>query len=217
MEYSRNFQESIYPEEFDSRVNGINTWIENNRDLYDYAKDPNAFELTNVFLFAGKYASEGKEINLESVRRMWELRSKDFERCGITKENFIYQICEQSYNSAMSGKALVDDEHSHSALRRMAGVGLYLMQQRRDKGTIQYNNPHELMELIDNSKMLKIKYPHLHESLQFEKNIGRLYELQKEHLKGSILKSVQDVYDSYMGNNKETVIKKETDNREDHD
>ena len=58
----KNFVDNIRASEFNERAKGIADWIEENKDN-EWAKDPNAYEMTNVFLFAGKYASEGKDIN----------------------------------------------------------------------------------------------------------------------------------------------------------
>ena len=59
MEYSINFQDNISAQDFNSRANGTLNWIKENRDKFDWAKDPNAYEMTNMFLFGAKYASEG--------------------------------------------------------------------------------------------------------------------------------------------------------------
>ena len=197
MEYNRNFQDNILASEFNTEASRIANWIEENKEQYDWAKDPNAYEMTNVFLFAGKYASEGKAVDLDEVNRMWEMRSGDFERCGIGENHFVFQICKQSYEAAMKGQTLVDDEQSHSALRKMAGVGLYVMQQKREKGIMEYNNTGELINLIEDSKALKQKYPNIHDSLKFEQNIGVLYELQQPHISGEIKQELDNSYRSY--------------------
>lgn len=196
MEYNRNFQDNILASEFNRRTSEIADWIEENRDKYDWAKDPNAYEMTNVFLFAGKYASEGKDIDLEEVDRIWKMREKDFERCGIGEKNFVFQICKQAHDASMQRDALVNDEESHSALRKMAGIGLYLMQQNRENA-MEYNNPTELMNLIEDSKVLQLRYPELHDSLKFEENIGVLYELQQPHIEGEIEQELDNSYKSY--------------------
>ena len=77
---------------------------------------------------------EGERIDTETLREMWEIRSQDFASCNISENNFVYQICKDSYEAAMSGRILVNDQNSHHALRKMAGIGLYLKQQQRDRG-----------------------------------------------------------------------------------
>ena len=197
MEYSRNFVDNIRASEFNESAKGIADWIEENKDN-EWAKDPNAYEMTNVFLFAGKYASEGKDINLETIERIWNLRKGDFEGCDIQENNFIYQICEQSYKSAMSKRALVTDENSHSALRKMAGIGLYLMQQKREKGQdIDYNNFGELMNLIEDAKSLKQGYPMLEIKLKFGNNLNMLYKIQRIHLNENSKEELDDMYNEY--------------------
>lgn len=210
MEYSRNFTDNIRASEFNERVQGIANWIQENKEKEEGAKDPNAYEMTNVFLFAGKYSSEGKDINLETVEKIWNLRKGDFERCGIQNNNFIYKICEQSYNSAVLGRPLVSDESSHSALRKMAGIGLYLMQQRREKGQdIDYNNFGELMDLIDDAKELKQRYPKLHSELKFENNLNMLYRIQRTHLNEQSKAELDDMYNEY----KNTQVKQNEGNK----
>lgn len=49
----------------------------------------------------------------------------------------------------MEGRALVNDENSHHALRKMSAIGLWLKQQQRDNGHIEYNNPKEIMQLME--------------------------------------------------------------------
>lgn len=198
MEYSRNFVNNIRSSEFNERAKGIADWIEENKDKEEGAKDPNAYEMTNVFLFAGKYASEGKDVNLETIERIWNLRKGDFERCGVQTNNFIYQICEQSYKSAMSKRTLVNDESSHSALRKMAGIGLYLMQQKRENGQdIDYNNFGELMDLIEDAKQLKQRHPILHGELKFENNLNMLYRIQRIHLNEQSRVELDNMYNEY--------------------
>lgn len=198
MEYSRNFVDNIRSSEFNERAKGIADWIEENKDKEEGAKDPNAYEMTNVFLFAGKYAFEGKDVNLETIERIWNLRKGDFERCGVQTNNFIYQICEQSYKSAMSKRALVNDESSHSALRKMAGIGLYLMQQKRENGQdIDYNNFGELMDLIEDAKQLKQRHPILHGELKFENNLNMLYRIQRIHLNEQSRVELDNMYNEY--------------------
>lgn len=198
MEYSRNFVDNIRSSEFNDRAKGIADWIEENKDKEEWAKDPNAYEMTNVFLFAGKYAYEGKDVNLETIERIWNLRKGDFERCGVQTNNFIYQICEQSYKSAMSKRALVTDESSHSALRKMAGIGLYLMQQKREKGQdIDYNNFGELMDLIEDAKELKQRHPILHDELKFGNNLNMLYKIQRINLNEQSRVELDNMYNEY--------------------
>ena len=106
MEY-KNLRDNIYPEDFNQRAQGIVEWIKENRERFDWAKDPNAFEMTNVFLLGAKYKGEGQEINQDTLREMWDIRSGDFARCGIFENNFVYKICEDAYKASQEGRALV--------------------------------------------------------------------------------------------------------------
>lgn len=178
MEYNINFQDNIMSFAFNDRAQGILDWIKDNREKEEWAKDPNAYELTNVFLLAAKYRQEREDIRTESLKEMWEIRSQDFEGCGVSQQSFIYKICEDSYLAAMEGKALVNDENSHHALRKMAGIGLWLKQQQRDGQEVQYNNPTEFLQLIECSKTLKTFHPELFESYRFEENIETIMKLQ---------------------------------------
>lgn len=178
MEYSYQFQDNISAVTYNDRLQGTLNWIKENREKEEWAKDPNAYEMTNLFLFGAKYGQEKKEINKDAIQQMWELRSQDFEHCNISENNFVYQICKDSYEAAMKGKALVNDENSHHALRKMAGLGLYFKQQKRDNNEIQYNNPDELMSLLDASSTLKTFHPELFEKYQFSNNINKIIQLQ---------------------------------------
>lgn len=179
MEY-RNLQENIRKEEYNDRVTGILNWIKDNRERKEWAKDPNAFEMTNVFLLGSKYRQEGEEIDLQPLEEMWRIRSGDFEHAGVSEQSFVYRICEDSYEAVKAGKALVNDEASHHALRKMAGIGLYCSQQKRDQGMVEYDNPSELLELLEASRTLKGVHPDLYEKYQFQSNLDRLCELQPE-------------------------------------
>ena len=148
MDYSYSFQDNIPSSTFNTTSKNVLNWIEENRDSFDWAKDPNAYEMTNLFLFGAKYSHEGKDVDIDSLTKMWNIRSRDFERCNIGENNFVYAICHDSYQSALSGKAMVNDENSHHALRKMAGLGLYLKQQQRDTGEVSFNNPQELLQLL---------------------------------------------------------------------
>lgn len=181
MDYSNGFQDNIPYSVFNSTSQNIKNWIEENRDKFDWAKDPNAYEMTNLFLFGAKYGHEGKSIDLDSLTRIWDIRSKDFERCNISTSNFVYAICQDSYEAAMSGGLIVNDENSHHSLRKMAGIGLYLKQLQRDTGNISYNNPQELLQLLQCSMSLKTFHPDLFERYAFGENINALCRLQLEN------------------------------------
>ena len=137
--------------------------------------------MTNLFLFGTKYLHEGKDIDIDSLTKMWNIRSKDFERCNIGQKNFVYAICSDAYQSALSGKPLLNDENSHHALRKMAGIGLYLKQMQRDNGTINYNNPQELLQLLHCSHSLKTFHPDLFRKYTFDENINVLCKLQLDN------------------------------------
>lgn len=178
MNYSSNFQDNIPSFAFNSTTENVLNWIEENRNKFDWAKDPNAYEMVNLFLFGGKYTQENNNVNLETLSKLWHIRSKDFERCNIGSNHFVYALCRDTYESAVSGKAMVNDENSHQALRKMAGIGLFLKQQQRDKGQISYNNPQELLSLLKCSKTLQTFHPDLFEKYAFGKNLDVLCNLQ---------------------------------------
>ena len=181
MEYSYNFQHNITASSLNATSENILNWIKENRDRFDWAKDPNAYEMTNLFLFGSKYVHEGKSINTETLSEMWNIRSQDFKNCNIPENNFVYLICQDAYQSAISGKPLVNDENSHHALRKMAGLGLYLKQQQRDNSMIAYNNPQELLQLLQCSKSLKTFHPELFAKYAFKENLDVLCKLQLEN------------------------------------
>ena len=58
MEYN-NFKDNIDSTMYNQTSKGILNWIKENRNQYDWAKDPNAYEMTNLFLFGAKYARRG--------------------------------------------------------------------------------------------------------------------------------------------------------------
>lgn len=193
MDYSYNFQDNIPSFAFNSTSSNVLNWIEENREQFDWAKDPNAYEMTNLFLFGAKYASEGKDVDTVFLTKMWDIRSKDFERCNISPSNFVYVICQDSYEAAVAGKAIVNDENSHHALRKMAGLGLYLKQQQRDTGKVSYNNPQELLQLLQCSGSLKSFHPDLFDKYGFKGNLDVLCKLQLENqLSDDIIKLIQD-------------------------
>lgn len=181
MDYSSTFQDNIPASVFNSTSHNIFNWIKENRDTFDWTKDPNAYEMTNLFLFGAKYIQEGKEVDVDTLTKMWYIRSQDFERCNITPNNFVYTICQEAYQAVLSGKAMINDENSHHALRKMAGLGLYLKQQQRDNGVISYNNPQELLQLLQCSSSLKTFHPELFDRYAFKENISVLCRLQLEN------------------------------------
>lgn len=192
MDYSYGFQDNIPSSMFNNTSKNVLNWIEENHDSYDWAKDPNAYEMTNLFLFGAKYSQERKNVDIDTLTKMWNIRSNDFKRCNIGENNFVYAICQDAYNAALSGKALVNDENSHHALRKMAGLGLYLKQQQRDTGKVSYNNPQELLNLLQCSSSLKTFHPQLFNKYSFEENINVLCNLQLEHeLPSEITQSIQ--------------------------
>ena len=208
MDYNINFQDNIRYSEFNQRAKGVLDWIMENREKEEWAKDPNAYELTNIYLFAGKYAGEKQQINTDSLKEMWNIRSQDFERCGVSNNSFIYKICEDSYLSAMEGKALVNDENSHHALRRMAGIGLYLKQQQRDGNEINYNNPSEIMQLMECSRTLKTFHPDLFEKYRFETNIENILKLQLKHeLPKGVIEEMNNLKTELKKDNLENIAK----------
>lgn len=202
MEYNMTFQDNISERDFNSRAQGTLNWIKENRDR---AKDPNAYEMANFFLFGAKYASEGQNIDTQSLKEMWDIRSQDFAGCGIGENNFVYGICEDSFNSAKSGRALVNDENSHHALRKMAGIGLYLKQQQRDGHEIDYDNLSEFQVLLETSGTLKGIHPELFKKYKFGENIEVLYGLIEKHLDEQSKKNILDAKQELLGVTKQDV------------
>ena len=96
---------------------------------------------------------------------------------------------------------MVNDENSHHALRKMAGLGLFLKQQQRDNGTISYNNPQELLQLLQCSHSLKTFHPELFDRYAFKENIDVLCKLQLEHqLPNEIISSIKTFQDEISTN-----------------
>ena len=186
MEY-RNLSPNIYPEKFNSRSEGIVKWIKDNRET-----DPNAFEMTNVFLLGAKYAQEGHDVNQDTLKEMWDIRSQDFARCGVSENSFVYKICEDAYHAAMN------DEASHHALRRMAGIGLFLTQQKSREGKAEYNNPSEFLELLECSRTLKGVHPELFKKYGFQENLQTIARLQLEKQSG-LETRIQSAMESVFG------------------
>lgn len=197
MEY-RNIRDNIFPEEFNERSKGIVGWIKENREKEEWAKDPNAFEMTNVFLLGAKYAEESVDVNKETLKEMWEIRKGDFARCGISENNFVYRICEDAYEASQEGRALVNDEASHHALRKMAGIGLFLNQQKARGEKIEYNNADELIELLEASRTLKGVHPDLFQRYGFKENLQTIARLQLEK-ENSLEGRIQMAMDSVFG------------------
>lgn len=192
MDYGYSFQDNILSSTFNSTSNNILNWIKENRDKFDWAKDPNAYEMTNLFLFAAKHSHEGNNINIDTLNQMWDIRSKDFNNCNISNNNFVYLICQDAYESAVSGNPMVTDENSHHALRKMAGIGLYLMQQQRDTGRVSYNNPQELLQLLQCSESFKKLHPELFNKYLFGKNLNVLCRLQLENeLSNEVIQAIK--------------------------
>ena len=200
MDYSFSFQDSILSSNFNSTSSNILNWIQENRDQFDWAKDPNAYEMVNLFLFGAKYSHEGKDINTDTLTQMWNIRSKDFQNCNISENNFVYAICQDSYESAITGKPMLNDENSHHALRKMAGLGLYLKQQQRDYGEVSFNNPQELLQLLQCSNSLKTFHPELFDRYSFKENINVLCKLQLENeLPNEIVQTIKTSQDQILG------------------
>lgn len=213
MDYSYSFEGNIPSAMFNETSRNTLKWIEENKEKEEWTKDPNAYEMTNLFLFGAKYASEGKEVDMDTITKMWDIRSHDFERCNISENNFVYRICEDSYQAALSGKPMVNDENSHHALRKMAGLGLWLKQQQRDNGIISYNNPQELLYLLECSSTLKTFHPELFEEYAFDENINALYRLQLENeMPQEIVESIETAKEKiFKGINKESQDSQEID------
>ncbi len=212
MDYSYSFESNIPSSTFNSTSNNVLNWIKENRDKYDWAKDPNAYEMVNLFLFGAKYSHEGKDVNTDTLTQMWNIRSKDFQGCNISENSFIYQICEDSYQSMISGKPMVNDENSHHALRKMAGLGLYLKQQQRDNDQITYNNPQELLQFLECSKSLKTLHPELFDKYLFTKNINVLCKLQLENeMPDELVNAITDAKNNVL--NRSILEQKNTQDR----
>ncbi len=199
MEYNMTFQDNIPERDFNNRAKGTLNWIKENRDKFDWAKDPNAYEMTNFFLFGAKYAAEGQDINIQYLEEMWKIRSQDFANCGIGENNFVYGICEDSFNGSKNGRALVNDENSHHALRKMAGIGLYLKQQQRDGHEIRYDNLSEFQVLLETSRTLKGVHPELFEKYKFGENIEVIYGLLEKNLDEQSKKTILDAKQKLLG------------------
>lgn len=207
MEY-RNLQQNIYQEEFNDRAKGIVDWIKENRGKEEWTLDPNAFEMTNVFLLGAKYASEGAEIDKGILQEMWNIRSGDFARCGVSENNFVYRICKDSYEASQEGRALVNDEASHHALRSMADIGLFLNRQKYKGQKVEFNNPRQLLELAEASRTLKGVHPELFERYGFKENLQALMRIQPENaLSGRIQNVMDEMFEERVAEGKTESVK----------
>lgn len=197
MEY-RNIRDNIYPEQFNERSKGIVGWIKDNREKEEWAKDPNAFEMANVFLLGAKYGQEGVDVDKETLKEMWEIRNGDFARCGVSENNFVYKICEEAYRASQKGRALVNDEASHTALTEMADIGLFLNKQKARGEKVEFNNPDQLMRLLEGARTLKGVHPELFERYGFEQNLQTIARLQLEK-ESSLEDRIQTAMDAVFG------------------
>lgn len=170
--------------------------------------------MTNVFLLGAKYASEGVDINRDTLKEMWEIRSKDFARCGISENNFVYHICEDSYKASQEGRALVNDEASHHALRRLAGIGLELNRLKTQEGRVAYNNPQEFLELVEASRTLKGVHPDLYERYGFEQNLKVINGLQPENALSGRIQKAMNALSPEMAEEKKEVFESQVKERE---
>lgn len=215
MEY-RNIRGNIFPEQFNERSKGIVAWIKGNREKDEMAKDPNAFEMTNVFLLGAKYAAEGVDINKATLKEMWEIRSQDFARCGISENNFVYAICEDSYEASQAGRALVNDEASHTALTEMADIGLFLNRQKARDEKVEFNNPDQLLRLLEASRTLKGVHPELFERYGFEQNLQTIARLQleKESSLAGRIETAMDAFFQEQNGERKVEVKEQSKERE---
>ncbi len=170
--------------------------------------------MTNVFLLGAKYASEGVDVNKDTLKQMWDIRSKDFARCGISENNFVYRICEDSYEASQKGRALVNDEASHHALRRLAGIGLFLNQQKVREGKVEYNNPREFLELVEASRTLKGVHPDLYERYGFDRNLEIISGLQPENALSGRIQKAMNALSSEKAEEKKEVLETQVKERE---
>jgi len=207
MDYSYQFQDNIISGVFNEIIKGALDWIKEYREKEEWAKDPNAYEMVNLFLFGAKYGQEKKEINKNAIEEMWQLRSQDFGHCNVPENFFVYQICQDSYQAAMKGKALVNDENSHHALRKMAGIGLYFKQQQRDNQEIDYNNPGELLGLLEASKTLKTFHSELFEKYRFADNLSQIVKIQlQQELPEEVKQQIEEAHMSLFEEKTKTEI-----------
>lgn len=170
--------------------------------------------MTNVFLLGAKYASEGTEVNKETLKEMWDIRSQDFARCGVSENNFVYRICEDSYEASQEGRALVNDEASHHALRKMAGIGLFLNQQKVREGKVEYSNPQEFLELVEASRTLKGVHPDLYERYGFDKNLEVMQGLLPENALSGRIQKAMDALSPEKADEKKEVLEPQVKERE---
>ena len=169
--------------------------------------------MTNVFLLGAKYAEEGQDIDKATLQEMWDIRSADFAECGISENNFVYKICEDSFRASQNGRALVNDEASHHALRSMADIGLFLNNQKARGEKVEFDNPSQLLELLEASRTLKGVHSELFEKYGFSENLQTITRLQLEKdnsMESRIQMAIDSVFEEHSSrrtSEKEDVIK----------
>lgn len=70
----------------------------------------------------------------------------------------------------------------------------------------EYNNPNELLELIEASRTLKGVHPDLYEKYQFQTNLERLCEIQPENNLQSKIQEAMNNLEQKTEKSKETKI-----------
>ena len=136
----------------EQKINGVYGWFSS--DPNAKSLDPNAYELTGLFIDANNARLDGKAISEEAsshLNEMWENRRENYLKNNIGTNNLSFRICSDCYDGKLSNTKFSTE--ATALLQRLAGVSLYLNQEVRNNGFVNYNNIWELQEIENNAKI----------------------------------------------------------------
>lgn len=131
-----------------AKIDQIYQWLM--FDQNNLNADPNASELVEIFINANNIVKSGGNLPAETktqLTQIWENRKNNFVKNNLGSDSFAYEICDSCFDGQLSQNYI--DLASLKLLQIMAGVDLWINQEKRAGNEVRFNNRME-MEQISN-------------------------------------------------------------------
>lgn len=130
------------------RIKNVYDWFQSDPTAKNL--DPNAFELIELFIMANNVKNSGgklSEVSQQQLNELWENRKTNYVSNGIGNDNLAYKICSDCYDGELSKNNI--DLASMKALQTIAGVDLWMNQEKRNCSEVRYDNVDQLTEIMN--------------------------------------------------------------------
>lgn len=129
-----------------TKINELYQWM--SLDQNNLKADPNATELVEIFITANNIINSGGTLTNETkakLNQIGENKNSNFAKNNLGPDSLAYQICRSCVDGELSKTYI--DLASSKLLQIMAGIDLWINQEKRDGKEVYFDNQNEKQQI----------------------------------------------------------------------